>query len=110
MQYKTLSNGVSMPMLGLGTFKVSEGEAYDTVLEALKLGYRHIDTAQIYGNEASVGKAIKDSGIRREEIFVTTKLSPINLGYEEAKKELINTLETRKNTAMNFRVFVRGIG
>ncbi len=93
MQYKTLSNGVSMPMLGLGTFKVSEGEAYDTVLEALKLGYRHIDTAQIYGNEASVGKAIKDSGIRREEIFVTTKLSPINLGYEEAKKELLISLE-----------------
>lgn len=93
MQYKTLSNGVSMPMLGLGTFKVSEGEAYDTVLEALKLGYRHIDTAQIYGNEASVGKAIKDSGIKREEIFVTTKLSPINLGYEEARKELLISLE-----------------
>lgn len=93
MQYKTLSNGVSMPMLGLGTFKVSEGEAYDTVLEALKLGYRHIDTAQIYGNEASVGRAIKDSGIKREDIFVTTKLSPINLGYEEARKELLISLE-----------------
>lgn len=93
MQYKTLSNGVKMPMLGLGTFKVTEGEAYDTVLEALKLGYRHIDTAQIYGNEASVGKAIKDSQIPREDIFVTTKLSPINLGYEEAKKELMISLE-----------------
>ena len=93
MQYKTLSNGLKMPMLGLGTFKVTEGEAYDTVLEALKLGYRHIDTAQIYGNEASVGRAIKDSGIPRNELFVTTKLSPINLGYEEAKKELLISLE-----------------
>jgi methylglyoxal/glyoxal reductase len=93
MEYKILSNGVKMPMLGLGTFKVSEGEAYDTVLEALKLGYRHIDTAQIYGNEASVGKAIHDSGIPREDIFVTTKLSPINLGYDEAKKELKISLE-----------------
>lgn len=93
MQYKTLSNGVKMPMLGLGTFKVSEGEAYDTVLEALKLGYRHIDTAQIYGNEASVGRAIKDSGIPRDELFVTTKLSPINLGYEQAKSELKISLD-----------------
>lgn len=93
MQYKTLSNGVKMPMLGLGTFKVTEGEAYDTVLEALKLGYRHIDTAQIYGNEASVGRAIKDSGIARDELFVTTKLSPINLGYEQAKDELKISLE-----------------
>jgi diketogulonate reductase-like aldo/keto reductase len=93
MEYKILSNGVNMPMLGLGTFKVTEGEAYDTVLEALKLGYRHIDTAQIYGNEASVGRAIHDSGIPREDIFVTTKLSPLNLGYEEAKKELKISLE-----------------
>lgn len=93
MLYKKLSNGLNMPMLGLGTFKVSEGEAYGTVLEALKMGYRHIDTAQIYGNEASVGKAIKDSGIPREEIFVTTKLSPVNLGYEEAIRELNLSLE-----------------
>lgn len=93
MQYKTLSNGIKMPMLGLGTFKVTEGEAYDTVLEALKLGYRHIDTAQIYGNEASVGRAIKDSGIPREALFITTKLSPINLGYQEAKQELKISLE-----------------
>ncbi|MCU0105036.1 aldo/keto reductase [Acholeplasma vituli] len=93
MLYKKLSNGINMPMLGLGTFKVTEGEAYDTVLAALKMGYRHIDTAQVYGNEASVGRAIKDSGIPREDIFVTTKLSPVNLGYEEAINELQVSLE-----------------
>lgn len=94
MRMKQLSNGVMMPVLGLGTFKVEDGEtAYQTVLEALKMGYRHIDTAQIYGNEASVGKAIKDSLIPRSEIFVTTKLSPIKLGYQEAMDELEISLE-----------------
>ena len=64
MLERELSNGVLMPVLGLGTFKVDEGNvAYDTVLEALRLGYRHIDTEQLYQNEASVGKAIKDSGL-----------------------------------------------
>lgn len=93
MQYKTLANGVKMPMLGLGTFKVTEGEAYDTVLAALKMGYRHIDTAQIYGNEASVGKAILDAAIPRAELFITTKLSPLNLGYDEAIHELKLSLQ-----------------
>ncbi len=70
----TLRNGVKMPQLGLGTFLVKDGEsAYETVKEALNIGYRHIDTAQMYFNEASVGKAIKDSGIPRSEIFITTK-------------------------------------
>ncbi|CCV65858.1 MAG: aldo/keto reductase [Paracholeplasma sp.] len=89
MLTKTLANGVKMPMLGLGTFLVGEGpEAYDTVLQALKDGYRHIDTAQMYFNEESVGRAIKDSGIPREEIFVTTKLNARKLGYQEAIDEL----------------------
>ncbi|MDY0295593.1 MAG: aldo/keto reductase [Acholeplasmataceae bacterium] len=69
-----LYNGVEMPRLGLGTFLVKDGDsAYETVLEALKVGYRHIDTAQMYQNEGSVGQAIKDSKIPREEIFITTK-------------------------------------
>lgn len=89
MLERELSNGVLMPVLGLGTFKVDEGNvAYDTVLEALRLGYRHIDTAQLYHNEASVGKAIKDSGLKRSDIFITTKLSPVNLGFQEAIDEL----------------------
>ena len=71
---KKLANGILMPQLGLGTFLMPEGEdAYASVAEALKVGYRHIDTAQMYRNEASVGQAIKDSGIDRKEIFITTK-------------------------------------
>ncbi len=71
---KRLSNGVLMPMIGIGTFLVADGEsAYDTVKTALEVGYRHIDTAQMYKNEQSVGDAIRDSGIPRHEIFITTK-------------------------------------
>ncbi len=70
----TLANGVKMPQLGLGTFLVPDGNvAYETVYHALKVGYRHIDTAQMYRNEESVGQAILDSKIPREEIFITTK-------------------------------------
>jgi len=70
-----LNNGVEVPYLGLGMFESKDGEeAYNAAKWALETGYRHIDTAMIYGNEDSVGKAIKDSGIPRNEIFVTTKL------------------------------------
>ena len=69
-----LYNGVEMPRLGLGTFLITDGSsAYDTTLHALKVGYRHIDTAQMYKNEASIGQAIVDSKIPRSEIFITTK-------------------------------------
>lgn len=75
MKKVTLNNGVKMPIFGLGTFRVEAGEnAYDTVLSALQMGYRHIDTAAMYGNESSVGKAVRDSKIPREEIFITTKV------------------------------------
>ncbi len=81
----TLRNGIKMPKLGLGTWQIPDGEeTYQSVLWALKHGYRHIDTAMAYGNEASVGRAIKDSGIPREEIFVTTKLPAQFKGYEIA--------------------------
>ena len=71
----TLNNGVVMPRLGFGTWRSQEGtEAYQAVRHALSVGYRHIDTAAIYGNEESVGQAIKDSGVPRNELFVTTKL------------------------------------
>ena len=70
-----LNNGVEIPYLGLGVFRAEEGdEAYTAVKWAIETGYRHIDTAAAYKNEASVGKAIKDSGIARKDIFVTTKL------------------------------------
>jgi diketogulonate reductase-like aldo/keto reductase len=71
----TLANGVKIPAIGFGTWQVPPGDiAYNSVKEALKAGYRHIDTAQAYGNEASVGQAIRESGIDRSEIFVTSKL------------------------------------
>ena len=70
-----LNNGIEIPSVGYGVFKVKDGdEVYTSVLEALKAGYRLIDTAAIYGNEEGVGRALKDSGIPREEIFLTTKL------------------------------------
>lgn len=70
-----LENGVKIPCIGFGTWQAEEGDvAYNAVMSALKAGYRHIDTAAIYRNEESVGRAIADSGIPREEIFVTTKL------------------------------------
>src|SRR5690606_23578272 len=69
----TLNSGTTIPQLGLGVFKVDPGETERTVSEALELGYRHIDTAAYYQNEAEVGRAIASSGIPRDEIFVTTK-------------------------------------
>lgn len=83
----TLANGIKMPKIGLGTWQIPDGDAaYDSVMFALKNGYRHIDTAAAYGNEKSVGKAIRDSKIPREEIFVTTKLPAERKGYEVAKE------------------------
>eukprot|EP00644_Phytophthora_capsici_P012030 jgi/Phyca11/505292/fgenesh2_kg.PHYCAscaffold_12_\ len=82
---KTLPSGAKIPVVGLGVYLSEPGaETYNAVLSALKLGYRHIDTAQYYQNEADVGRAVKDSGIPREEIFVTSKLFVQNWGYEKA--------------------------
>ncbi len=81
----TLNNGVEMPLLGLGVFKVPNGQKTISVCqEAFAAGYRHIDTAMIYGNERDVGTAIKASGLAREDIFVTTKLWNTDHGYQEA--------------------------
>lgn len=81
---KTLSNGVEIPVIGLGVFKIDDGESvYDAVRSALEIGYRHIDTASTYKNEEGVGRAIADSGIPRDEIFVTTKVWNDEQGYEE---------------------------
>lgn len=94
MKSYTLNNGVSIPVLGFGTWKAENGEvAYQAVLEALKAGYRHIDTAAIYKNEESVGRAIRDSGIPRQEIFVTTKLWNTNHSYEEARQAFEESME-----------------
>ena len=89
MPQVTLNNGVQMPQFGLGTYQLAEGdEAYNSVLTALKEGYRHIDTAHAYQNERSVGRAIKDSGVAREEIWVTSKLWPNEYGEGKTLKAI----------------------
>ena len=88
-----LNNGVESS-IGIWNFKAKDGEeAYRAVLEALKAGYRHIDTAAIYQNEESVGQAIKDSGVPREELFVTTKLWNSQQTYEQARQAFEESLE-----------------
>lgn len=90
----TLNNGVKIPVIGFGTWQTPDGDvAYQSVLDALKAGYRHIDTAAAYGNEASVGRAIKDSGIPREELFVTSKLWNDSHSFEAAKIALDKSLQ-----------------
>ena len=80
----TLKNDVKIPAIGIGTWQVAPGEeAYNTVKSALMAGYRHVDTANTYGNEESVGEAIRDSGIPREEIFITTKL-PLGIDFSSS--------------------------
>jgi len=80
----TLANGVTIPKIGFGTWQIPDGEAYDAVTAALAAGYRHIDTARVYGNEVGVGRAVADSGIPRSEVFVTTKLPAEVKTYEGA--------------------------
>lgn len=96
MEYKTLSNGVKMPMLGYGVYQVTKEECERCVLDALSVGYRHIDTAQSYFNEEEVGLAIAKSLVPREEIFLTTKVWLEHYGYEAAKKSLEVSLEKLK--------------
>jgi 2,5-diketo-D-gluconate reductase A len=79
-----LARGGTMPLVGLGTWQMSGSRCYDAVRIALDLGYRLLDTATIYGNEREVGRAVRDSGVAREELFVTTKLPPREAGRERA--------------------------
>ncbi|WP_405633541.1 aldo/keto reductase [Streptomyces sp. NBC_01174] len=78
----TLSNGVTIPQLGFGVFQVPDGETTAAVASALEAGYRSIDTAAVYGNEAGVGRALAESGLARDELFVTTKLWNADQGYD----------------------------
>ena len=94
METFTLNDGVVIPSVGFGVFMIPVGdETYNAVRTALSLGYRHIDTAAAYFNEADVGRAIRDSGILREEIFVTSKLWLQDYGYEPAKKGIETSLK-----------------
>lgn len=92
MQYVTLSNGIKMPQLGYGVFQIPKEECERCVLDALKVGYRLIDTAQAYQNEEEVGNAIIKSGIPRKDIFITTKVAFQNFGYEKTKESVLESL------------------
>ncbi len=93
MEFVTLNNGVKMPILGYGVYQTPAEETKKCVLDALNTGYRSIDTAQAYGNEAGVGDAVAESGIARDEIFITTKIWITNAGYEKAKKSIDESLK-----------------
>ena len=92
MDYITLSNGVKMPQLGYGVYQVTKDECERCVSDALKVGYRLIDTAQSYFNEEEVGNAIAKIGIPREEIFLTTKVWIEHYGYEEARASVLESM------------------
>lgn len=89
----TLNNGVAIPQMGFGVFMVKPAETRDTVLQAFEAGYRHIDTAQMYLNEQGVGQAIRDSGIPRDEIFVTSKLSNAKQDPADARDAFERSME-----------------
>ena len=94
MKYLELNNGVKIPMLGLGVFRMEdEKEAYNSVRKAIEIGYRHIDTAMIYENEEPVGRAVRDSGVDREEFFVTTKLWNDDILSDNAQKAFETSLK-----------------
>lgn len=88
----TLNNGVKIPQLGLGTWFIDDDKAADAVKAAVKLGYRHIDTAQAYGNERGIGEGIRTCGVPREELFVVSKVAAERKTYESAAKSIDETL------------------
>lgn len=93
MEYVTLNNGIKMPKLGYGVYQTPAEDTKRCVLEAIEVGYRSIDTAQAYGNEAGVGAALKECGLPREEFFITTKVWISNAGYERAKASIEASLK-----------------
>jgi diketogulonate reductase-like aldo/keto reductase len=90
----TLSNGVEIPKLGLGTWFISNEDVVQAVVDAAKMGYRHIDTAQAYRNESGVGDGIRACGVKREDMFVTTKLAAEVKSYKEAVSSIDESLKT----------------
>ncbi|AJY47888.1 aldo/keto reductase [Martelella endophytica] len=89
-----LSNGLQIPKLALGTWMIDDKDVGKAVKAAIDMGYRHIDTAQAYGNERGVGEAVRNAGIAREELFVTTKLDASHKNYEDAKAAIDGSLKT----------------
>ena len=93
MEYVKLNNGVKMPILGFGVYQILKEETKQAVLDAIKVGYRLIDTAQSYFNEKEVGDAIKECGVDRKELFITSKVWIDNYGYEKCKASVLESLK-----------------
>ena len=93
MEYVKLNNGVKMPVLGYGVYQTPPEQTEECVLDAIRIGYRSIDTAQAYGNEEGVGNALVKCGLPREEFFITTKVWISNAGYEKAKASIEESLK-----------------
>lgn len=110
IEYKTLSNGVEIPQLGFGVFQIPPQETKDVVKKAIEVGYRHFDTAQAYFNEAEIGEAIKESGIAREELFITTKVWVSSYGYEENKKAFQKSLDKLQTDYIDLYLLHQCIG
>ena len=96
MEYVTLNNGVKMPILGFGVYQIPKEETKQCVLDAIKVGFRAIDTAQSYFNESEVGDAIIECGLPREELFITTKIWIDNYGYEKCRESVMESLKKLK--------------
>ena len=107
MKQYTLANGVQIPAIGLGTWQTPDDETgYRAVLSALQFGYRHIDTAQGYRNEDIVGRAVKDSGIARDEVFITSKLDNPNHGYDNTMRSFEETLKQLARITLIYFSFI----
>lgn len=99
-----LNNGVVIPQLALGTWLIDDEKVTDAVKSALQMGYRHIDTAQAYGNERGVGEGVRQSGIPRDEIFITSKVAAEHKSYESAAKSIDDTLALMKMNYLDMMI------
>lgn len=99
MEYKKLSNGAKIPMAGFGVFQVPQEQTKNVVIDAINAGYRLIDTASAYFNEKEVGEAVRESGVKRDELFITSKLWLTDTGYEKTEKAIDTSL---KNLGMDY--------
>lgn len=110
MEYVTLNNGVKMPMLGYGVYQTPPEETKRCVLDAIRAGYRSIDTAQAYGNEDGVGNALSKCGLPREEFFITTKVWISNAGYEKAKASIEESLKKLQSSYIDLLLIHQPFG
>ena len=110
MQNITLNNGVEIPILGFGVYQIAPKDTKSAVLNAIKAGYRHFDTAQAYANEKEVGEAIRESGIDRKEFFITSKVWLSNYGYDKAYASVLESLDKMKLDCLDLMLLHQPFG